>query len=47
MAYIQLDRVTVNTAADVTRAAANQNRFFGSKNLIKPKLTAPLKLMKR
>ncbi|WP_460197977.1 hypothetical protein [Segatella asaccharophila] len=46
MAYIQLDRVTVNTA-DVTRAAANQNRFFGSKNLIKPKLTAPLKLMKR
>ena len=47
MAYIQLDRVTVNTADDVTRAAAGQHRFFGSTNLIKPKMNAPSKLIKR
>lgn len=47
MAYIQLDRVTVNTADDVTRATASQHRFFGSTNLIKPKMNAPSKLIKR
>ncbi|MCI1741669.1 MAG: hypothetical protein LKI18_04725 [Prevotella sp.] len=49
MAYIQLDRVTANNAiaADVSRAAASQHRFFGSTNLIKPKMNAPSKLIKR
>ena len=42
MAYIELDRVT-----DGTRAAAGQNRLFGSKNLLKPKMNAPQRLLKR
>lgn len=43
MAYIELDRVTEND----TRAATNKHRSFGSTSLLKPKMNAVEKLVKR